>query len=150
VLLDQRDLTGVANLVSDRFPVIENGLDFQLVPWQPRTASTSSAYSATTAASTAASGKQRGLDLSAQNRNASPTISRFHCAFYAMRTRSVEPGKGLPIPSNRTQRIVLNLRCLLNRPNVASKEFFSVGSIRKLAGTRAQTLCYAIALRCAH
>jgi hypothetical protein len=28
-------LTGVASLVSGRFAMIENGLGFQLVPWQP-------------------------------------------------------------------------------------------------------------------
>jgi hypothetical protein len=28
-------LTGAANLVSGRFAMIENGLGFQLVPWQP-------------------------------------------------------------------------------------------------------------------
>jgi hypothetical protein len=45
-------LTGVANLVSGRFPMIENGLEFQLAPWKPllenASASTSSAFNATT------------------------------------------------------------------------------------------------------
>jgi hypothetical protein len=48
-------LAGVASLVSGRFAMIENGLGFQLVPWQPllekRIGRTSPAYSATMEAS---------------------------------------------------------------------------------------------------
>ncbi|MBV9532428.1 MAG: DUF3363 domain-containing protein [Bradyrhizobium sp.] len=48
-------LNGVASLVSGRFATIENGLGFQLLPWHPSwtntSASTSAAFSGTTAAS---------------------------------------------------------------------------------------------------
>jgi hypothetical protein len=88
--------------VSGRFPMIENGLEFQLVPGnlssKNASASTSSASNATTAASSVASEKQRCLGLSAQNRNGPPIISRFRCAVCAVRTRSVELGKGRASP----------------------------------------------------
>jgi uncharacterized protein DUF3363 len=118
-------LTGVVNLVSGRFPMIENGLEFQLVPWQPLVenalASTSSASNATTAASRVASGNQRGLGLSAQNRSDPPTISRFRCAVCAVRTGFGRAWQGRASPSNR---IVLDPRCLLNRPQCRVKRIF--------------------------